>query len=323
MLGKKLLRQSQNSVFGIFIAFIVLCIILSILSPHFLNVNNLLNVVVQISINFTIAVGMTFVILKGGIDLSVGSNVALVGLFMAIFMKNLEMPVFLSISIALVIASLFGLINGVLITVVKLPPFIATLGMMSVLRGIAFTVTGGQPVFLLPEAMRAITGRIYNIPVYILLIMGTLFAVAAYVLKYTRFGRQLYAIGGNEVCAHLSGIRVKTVKCSAYVISGLCCGIASVLLTSRLDSAVPVAADGAELNAIAAVVIGGVSMRGGEGSLIGTLIGSLIIGVVANGMNLLNVAQGAQRTMMGVIIIVAVSIDVMRRHFSAKRAAMA
>ena len=323
MIGKKLLKQSQNSVFGIFIAFVVICIILSILSPHFLNVNNLLNVVVQISINFTIAVGMTFVILKGGIDLSVGSNVALVGLFMALFMNNVQMPVLPSILISLVIASFFGLINGLLVTVVKLPPFIATLGMMSVLRGIAFTITGGQPIFLLPEPFRAITGRIYNIPVYTLLVMAVLFAIAAYVLKYTRYGRQLYAIGGNEVCAHLSGIRVKTVKCSAYVISGLCCGIASVLLTSRLDSAVPVAADGAELNAIAAVVIGGVSMRGGEGSLIGTLIGSLIIGVVANGMNLLNVPQGAQRTMMGVIIIAAVSIDVLRRHFSAKRAALA
>jgi ribose transport system permease protein len=256
---------------------------------------------------------MSFIILLGGIDLSVGSNTAVCGLILAILMKNVHMSAGWSIIIALICACIIGLVNGFFITIFNLPPFIATLGIMSVARGAAYTITSGQPIYNFPHAFTAITGRVAGIPVVTGLIMIFLFAIGAYVLKYTKYGRYLYAIGGNENCAHLSGINVKMVKCAAYVISGFCCGVAAVLLTSRLDSAVPTNAEGAEMDAIAAVVIGGISMSGGEGKLSGTVIGVLIIGLIANGLNLLNVPQGAQRMVKGIIIVVAVIFDVLRR----------
>jgi len=314
LLNLKRKTQYQSNVMGILGAFLVLCLILTIMSRHFLTPNNLLNVLQQISINFTIAIGMSFIILQGGIDLSVGANTALCGLIIGILIKNMQVSVGLSILLGILCASLVGLVNGLFVTFFNLPPFIATLGLMSIARGAAYTITGGQPIYTFPESFLAITGRIAGIPLITSLIMLFLFAAGAYVLKYTRFGRYLYAIGGNENCAHLSGINVKRIKCIAYVISGFCCGIAAVLLTSRLDSAVPTNAEGAEMDAIAAVVIGGISMRGGEGNLAGTVIGAMIIGVIANGLNLLNVPQGAQRMVKGIIIVAAVIFDVLRRR---------
>ena len=313
LLNLKRKAQYQSNIMGILVAFLVLCVILTIFSRHFLTANNLLNVLQQISFNFTIAIGMSFIILQGGIDLSVGANTAFCGLIIGILIKNMQVGVGLSIVVGLLCASLVGLINGIFVTLFDLPPFIATLGLMSIARGAAYTITGGRPIYTFPESFLAITGRIAGIPLITSLIMLFLFAVGAYVLKYTRYGRYLYAIGGNENCAHLSGINVKMVKCVAYVISGFCCGIAAILLTSRLDSAVPTNAEGAEMDAIAAVVIGGISMRGGEGNLAGTVIGAMIIGVIANGLNLLNVPQGAQRMVKGIIIVAAVVFDVLRR----------
>jgi ribose transport system permease protein len=243
----------------------------------------------------------------------VGSNTAFCGLIIGILIKNVHLSVGLSILTGIICASLIGLVNGLFITIFNLPPFIATLGIMSVARGAAYTITSGQPIYTFPESFLAITGRVAGVPLVTSIIMILLFVMAGYVLKYTRYGRYLYAIGGNENCAHLSGINVKVVKCTAYVISGFCCGIAAVLLTSRLDSAVPTNAEGAEMDAIAAVVIGGISMSGGEGNLSGTVIGALIIGVIANGLNLLNVPQGAQRMVKGIIIVAAVIFDVLRR----------
>jgi ribose transport system permease protein len=311
--------QFQSNVMGILGAFLVLCLILSIASRHFLTSANLLNVLQQISINFTIAIGMSFIILLGGIDLSVGSNTAFCGLIIGLLIKNVHLSVGLSIFIGILCASMIGLVNGFFITIFNLPPFIATLGIMSVARGAAYTITSGQPIYTFPESFLAITGRVAGIPLVTSLVMVLLFAIGAYVLKYTRYGRYLYAIGGNENCAHLSGINVKVIKCTAYVISGFCCGIAAVLLTSRLDSAVPTNAEGAEMDAIAAVVIGGISMSGGEGNLSGTVIGAMIIGVIANGLNLLNVPQGAQRMVKGIIIVAAVIFDVLRRKSAKNR----
>ncbi len=313
------MRMSSNSTtLGITSAFVALCIILAILSRNFLKPVNLLNILQQVSINFTIAIGMTFIILLGCIDLSVGSNVAFTGLVMAIMMKTLLMPVWVAVLTGLVVASTIGLINGFLVTYFDLPPFIATLGTMSIARGAAYTITAGQPIYTFPQNFLVISDRIGGIPLFAILIMIVLFVLGWYVLKYTRLGRYTYAIGGNENCAKLSGISVKTVKTAAFAIIGLCCGVASILLTSRLDSAVPTNADGYEMDAIAAVVIGGTSMSGGEGSLPGTLIGVLIIGVIGNGLNLLSVPQGAQRMVKGLIIVIAVIIDVMRRRSVAK-----
>ena len=309
--GRK--TRPAGGILGILIALMVLCLDLALATNVFLTPSNLLNVLQQISINFVIAVGMTFVIISGGIDLSVGSNIALSGLLMAILMKSYGMNVALTIALCILFSALIGLANGVMIAYLDLPPFIATLGMMSIARGAAYTVTGGQPVYTLPKAFTAISGRVGGIPLYGILIMLAVFVLGWYALRYTRAGRFTYAIGGNESCARLSGINIGRSKCLVYTISGLCCGVAALLLTSRLDSAVPTNAEGQEMDAIAAVVIGGTSMKGGEGSMIGTLIGITIIGVISNGLNLLGVAQGPQKMVKGLIIVVAVIIDVVRR----------
>ena len=313
--GRKKL-SSSNNVLGIVIALLALCLDLAIASPVFLTSSNFLNVFQQISINFVVAVGMTFVIISGGIDLSVGSNIALSGLLMGILMKNYHVPVFVTILVCILFSGVIGLINGMLISFLDLPPFIATLGMMSIVRGAAYTVTAGQPIYTFPTGFTAVSGRVAGIPLWSTLIMLAVILLGWYILKYTRIGRFTYAIGGNESCAKLSGINLKKVKCFVYVVSGLCCGVAALLLSSRLDSAVPTNADGQEMDAIAAVVIGGTSMSGGEGSMIGTLIGILIIGIIANGLNLLGVAQGPQKMVKGMIIVIAVIIDVIRRKAS-------
>ena len=208
--------------------------------------------------------------------------------------------------------------NGVLISGLDLPPFIVTLGMMELARGMSYTVTAGQPIYTLPAGFLAISGRVRGIPLVALLIMIALFVLAYYVLHFTRIGRYVYAVGGNESCARLSGINVKAIKLIVYTFSGFCCGIAALLLTSRLDSAVPTNAEGYEMNAIAAVVIGGTSMSGGEGSLIGTVIGTMLIGVIANGMNLLLIPTGPQRMVTGSIIVIAVIVDVLRKKANSK-----
>jgi len=307
---------SNGSVVGILIALIALCLDLAIASPVFLTVSNFLNVFQQISINFVVAVGMTFVIISGGIDLSVGSNIALSGLLMGILMKNFGVPVWATIVICIVFSGLIGLANGALISYLNLPPFIATLGTMSIVRGAAYTVTAGQPIYTFPTGFTAVASRVGGFPLYTMLILLVVFFLGWYILRYTRVGRFTYAVGGNENCAKLSGINFKNVKCFVYTVSGLCCGVAALLLSSRLDSAVPTNAEGQEMDAIAAVVIGGTSMSGGEGSMIGTLIGILIIGIIANGLNLLGVAQGPQKMVKGAIIVVAVIIDVIRRKAS-------
>ena len=307
---------SSNNVLGIVIALLALCLDLAIATPVFLTPSNFLNVFQQISINFVVAVGMTFVIISGGIDLSVGSNIALSGLLMGILMKNYNVPVFVTILVCILFSGFVGLVNGVLISFLNLPPFIATLGTMSIVRGGAYTVTAGQPIYTFPAGFTAVSGRVAGIPLWSTLIMLVVIVLGWYILRYTRIGRFTYAVGGNENCARLSGINLKKVKCFVYVVSGLCCGVAALLLSSRLDSAVPTNADGQEMDAIAAVVIGGTSMSGGEGSMIGTLIGILIIGIIANGLNLLGVAQGPQKMVKGLIIVVAVIIDVIRRKAS-------
>ncbi len=303
---------SGNNILGILIAFVLLCVILAIASPVFLTVANFWNIFQQVSINFVVAIGMAFVIISGGIDLSIGSSMAIVGLIMAMMMKSGQ-PVWLAMVAGLLLSAVIGYANGAMIAYLGLPPFIATLGMMYIGRGLAYTVSGGQPVYTMPPAFVAISERMFGIPLWSLLIMIGVFLIGWYILKYMRVGRNVFAIGGNEQCAKLSGINLNRMKCFVYTVSGLCCGVAAIVLTSRLDSALPTSAEGQEMNAIAAVVIGGTSMKGGEGSLLGTVIGVLIIGVIANGLNLLGVPQGWQRVVKGLIIVIAVIIDVFRR----------
>ncbi|MBZ4645516.1 MAG: ribose transport system permease protein [Petroclostridium sp.] len=298
--------------FATLIGLALMCIVISILSPVFLTANNLINVVMQSSINAIIAIGLTFVILTGGIDLSVGSIVALAGVIMASSLQAGH-PLPVSLVIALVIGVLCGYINGFLITKGKLPPFIATLGMMSIARGLALVYTNGRPISGFSPAFRWFgTGTFLGIPSQIIMTV-ILYAIAYYILKYTRLGRYTYAIGGNEEATRLSGINVNRYKVVIYSISGLMAAIGSIVLTARLNSAQPIAGINYELDAIAATVIGGTSTVGGEGKITGTLIGALIMGVLRNGLNILNVSSYLQQVIIGAVIVIAVLIDKYRK----------
>ena len=287
---------------------LALVVVLWILTPHFLTVSNLLNVAQQATIIAIIAVGMTFVIITGGIDLSVGSVLAFAGVVMASALQS-GVPLPLALLIGLGVGLLSGVINGLLITIGRLPPFIATLGMMSVARGAALMFTEGRPISGFSEGFRSIaTGEILRIPTPVV-IMIVVYLIAHFVLKRTKLGRYTYAIGGNEEAALLSGINVRLNKTLVYGIAGLLSGLAAILLTARLNSAQPIAGMNYELDAIAATVIGGTSLLGGEGTVSGTLIGALIMAVLRNGLNLLSVSSFFQQVVIGSVIIFAVLID--------------
>lgn len=300
--------------FGTLIGLIVLCGVLSVLTPYFLTVSNLLNIAEQTSINAIVAVGMTFVILSGGIDLSVGSIVALSGVVLGMALRD-QQPVALAIVIALAVGVLCGQINGILIDRGGLPPFIVTLGMMSIARGAALVITEGRPISGFEPAFRALaTARIGFVPAPVLL-MAAVYLVAHLVLTRTVFGRYVYAIGGNEEATRLSGVRIHLHKPAIYAVSGLMSAVAATILTARLNSAQPIAGMMYELDAIAATVIGGTSLMGGEGSLGGTLVGALIMGVLRNGLNLLGVSSFLQQIVIGGVIVGAVLVDtVLKRH---------
>jgi ribose transport system permease protein len=286
----------------------VLCVVLWALTPHFLTVSNLLNVAEQAAIIAIVATGMTFVIITGGIDLSVGSVLAFAGVVMASTL-HAEVPVPVALAVALGTGLCCGLVNGALITVGRLPPFIATLGMMSVARGTALMFTEGRPVSGFSGGFRSLaTGELLGIPVSVIIMVGV-YVVAHFVLTRTKLGRYTYAIGGNEEAALLSGVNVKLYKAAVYGISGMLSGLAAVLLTARLNSAQPIAGMMYELDAIAATVIGGTSLLGGEGTVVGTLIGALIMAVLRNGLNLLGVSSFIQQVVIGSVIIAAVLID--------------
>ncbi len=296
------------------IGLVILSIILSFASPYFLDYRNLINLARQISLYAIIASGMTFVILTGGIDLSVGSIVAVTGTFIAGFIKG-GIPVWLAILMGIGIGVLFGLFNGLIISNTRIPAIIVTLAVMSVGRGIALLYSNGYPISGLPNSFKEI-GRGYigplPIPIYVMVII---YILAYITLNKTRFGRHVYALGGNEETVRLSGINVRRLKMKVYVISGLMAAISGLLLTSRLGSGQPLAGDGWELDAIAAVVVGGTDIAGGRGTIIGTIIGAFIIGVLNNGLNLLNVSPYLQLVVKGFVIIGAVFVRAgMVRH---------
>jgi ribose transport system permease protein len=293
---------------GTFAGLIGLCLLLWAATPHFLTVSNLLNVLEQTAINAIVAAGMTFVIISGGIDLSVGSVLAIAGIALG---QALEagVPAPAAIALALAVGVACGLVNGMLVSFGRLPPFIATLGMMSVARGGALMLAEGRPISGFSEGFRALaTERLLMVPAPVA-ITALVYVVAHFVLAYTVFGRATYAIGGNEEAARLSGVRVRFHKTAIYGVAGLMSATAAVILTARLNSAQPTAGTMYELDAIAATVIGGTSLLGGEGSLMGALVGALIMGVLRNGLNLLNVSSFFQQVVIGAVIIGAVLID--------------
>lgn len=295
--------------YWIYIAFAFLFVILSVASPSFLTVDNMLNVLRQVSINGIIAVGMTFVIITGGIDLSVGSILALSGVIACSLAHPDTYPVFVAVGAGLLVGLLCGVINGTIIAYGKVAPFIVTLGMLTIARGATLVFTGGRPVINLSDAYNNIGGGYIQgipVPIYVLIFV---ILIGMFLLNFTRFGRHVYAVGGNELAARVSGLNPARVKIAVYAISGLLSGLAGIILSSRVMAGSPVAGEGYELDAIAAVVIGGSSLAGGVGKIGGTVIGALIIGFMNNGLDLLNVSSYYQQIVKGLIIIAAVLLD--------------
>ena len=305
---KKQFKENQN--LGTIVALVILIVFVSVLNPAFLQVNNLLNLMRQLIINGFIALGMTFVILTGGIDLSVGSTLALTS---AIFAGLLQggMPTILAILIALGLGLILGLVNGILITKGKLAPFIVTLATMTIFRGLTLVYMDGRPIAG-PKDDFAFQflgkGQFFGIPFQVILFIIA-YLILWILLTKTSYGRKIYAVGGNEKASFISGIKIDKVKILVYVISALMAVLSGLVLTSRLNSAQPTAGSAYEMDAIAAVVLGGTSMTGGSGSLTGTLIGILILGVLNNGLNLLGVSSFYQQIVKGVVILIAVLID--------------
>jgi len=309
----------QVAKFQSLIALFVLCLGISLLSDKFLTVTNGWNVLRQISVNICIATGMTLVILTAGIDLSVGSVLALCGAITASLLKDgIEIPaqnLFIGFTllggvvVGILLGSLLGFFNGWTITKFKVPPFVATLAMLTIARGLTMLWTGGHPVSNLGENFAYIgTGWFLGIPLPVW-ISGVIVLMTVFLTQKTRFGRYIYAIGGNESAARLSGIKINKVKMAVYAISGALAAVGGIIVTSRLDSAQPNAGVTYELDAIAAVVIGGTSLSGGRGSVWGTVLGAIIIGVLNNGLVLLNVSPFWQQVVKGLVILVAVIID--------------
>ncbi len=309
----KLLKSSTQSFMqkiGPFIGLLLIVAVISIMSPNFLTLHNLLNVLRQVSINALIAFGMTFVILTGGIDLSVGSILALTGAVTASFMAG-GMDPLLAMFLGLLLGAILGAINGIIIAKGHVAPFIATLATMTIYRGLTLVYTEGKPISGLGDSLSfQLLGKGYllGIPVPVVTMIFA-FAVLYFILKKTTFGRRVYAVGGNEEAARLSGISVDRIKIYVYSLTGALAALAALILTSRLNSAQPTAGSMFELDAIAAVVLGGTSLTGGRGWIVGTVIGALIIGVLNNGLNLIGVSSFFQQVVKGAVILIAVLLD--------------
>jgi ribose transport system permease protein len=315
-------RRAMFARFQSLLALAVMVLVLAVMSDRFLSLDNGWNILRQISVNLCLSIGMTLVILTGGIDLSVGAILALAGAVAAGLLKQgIALPAFgvrLDVTISgailagVVVGAVLGLGNGLAITRLRLPPFVATLGMLSIGRGLTLLWTKGFPITGLGDGFGAIgTGVLLGVPmpVWIVALLVVVFVV---VTKRTRFGRHIYAIGGSERAALLTGLRVDRIKVAVYTLGGALAGVAGLIVTARLDSAQPNAGISYELDSIAAVVIGGTSLAGGRGSVLGTVLGCLIIGVLNNGLFLLNVSPFWQQVIKGAVIIVAVALDRMK-----------
>lgn len=309
-------RSNPSKDFGSFlldkgiaiIGVILLFVIMSIVSSDFLTVDNLLNVSRQSAVLCIMAVGMTFIIITGGIDLSAGSQIAVSGVIVATLITA-GVPLPLAIVLTIISGSLIGFFMGLIISTQKIPPFIVTLAMLTILSGVAFVITQGSPVIVTDEAFKFL-GRGYIGPIPVPIILLVIVAVAGYLLlAKTKFGRYVYAIGDNEEAARLCGINVKKVKIGVYMLGASIMSLAGILLASRLSTGSPNAGTGSELDAIAAVVLGGTNLFGGEGKITGTLMGVAIISILNNGLNLLNVSSYHQLIIKGAVILLAVWLN--------------
>ncbi|MEW6202888.1 MAG: ABC transporter permease [bacterium] len=306
------MTKHLSGIVGPLIGLLVICLALTILSENFLTFSNISNVVKQVSVNAILASGATLVILSGGIDLSVGSLLALAGAVAAFVLLKAGIPA--GIAAGLLIGITAGVFNGLIIAYGRVAPFIVTLGTMTILRSLTLVFTGGKPISNYPDSFLKIgEGELLHLPVPVLIAIGVL-VLCHVLLRTTRFGRYIYAIGGNEEAARLSGINVRFQKMMVYMTAGLLASVGAIVFIARLDSAQPQAGIGFELDAIAAVVIGGTSLSGGQGGIPGTVLGALIMGVLRNGLNLLEVSAFWQQAFIGAVIIAAVLADQLRKR---------
>lgn len=313
-------KQRKNStLLGPILAVILLSIVLSIVTSKFLSVNNLLNIMRQTSVNALVAFGMLFVLLTGGIDLSQGSIVGFsMGIITWLYLNGIENSA-LMIVLPILVGTFCGLVNGLMFTKLHLPhPFVSTLGMMQVLRGVTLIITQAKPVSGFSKAVLWTgSASLFRIPICFLLVIVIVVIVSVFLNK-TPMGRQIYSVGGNLEAARLAGIKVDMTLTTTYALSGLMCGLAAIVLVGRVGSTYPLAGEGYEMDAVAACVIGGASFSGGKGTVGGTLVGALIIAVVNNGLNLLGASQDVQKVVLGIVIILAVLVDVTRTRRSEK-----
>lgn len=295
--------------FILLVVLLVLGTIFSLLTDTFLTIPNILNVLLQISIIAILGFGVTIIIISAGIDLSLGSVMALVGMGTAAILTSSNPSIFFAILGGLLIGGIVGFINGITVAYIHLPAFIATLAMMSIARGVALVVTNAIPIYNLPESFLFLgSGFLWGIPTPIYVMIG-LYFILDFILRKTKFGRYIYAIGGNEEATRLSGINIKRYKLLVFVVGGICTGVAGILFTARLGSGQPTAGVGYELDAITAAILGGTNLFGGSGNLIGTLIGAFVMGVINNGQALLNISSYVQNIVRGIIVILAVGIS--------------
>ena len=302
-------RKISLQAVGIYIAAVALFLVLGLLNSQFLTPGNLRDVAVSASVNAIIGIGLTFVIITGGIDLSVGAIASFVGIVSANFMVNSGLSPVLALIAGIAVGAGCGVVNGLLITGLKLPPFIATLGTMSVFQGLAYVVTDGKPVYNVPTGfVLLLNSYVAGIPVVVVLV--AVVAVAAWLLlRKTVFGQNVIATGGSEETAWLSGIRVSRVKLTVYALSGGLAGLGGLVIVARINAAQPTAGTPYLLTAIAAAVIGGANLMGGEGRIAGTLVGALILGALTNGLVLLNVPSFYEQIVTGLVVLIAVSLD--------------
>jgi inositol transport system permease protein len=301
---------SRASKYGLYVAFVLIFIVLAIANPNFISKMNLINILKQGSITAVVATGATFVLILGGLDLSIGSVVAFAGVCSAFFGMPDEYPLIVPILVSISAGAACGLLNGIIIAKGKVPAFIATLGTMTALRGMALMVTDAKPIFGLSKGYIFLgSGKVFGIPMLIIAMLVVM-VIAYIILDKTRFGRRIYAIGGNETAAYVSGVNVVKIKVFVYILAGALSGFTGMLFAGRIQSGTPVMAQGLELDAIAAAVIGGVSTTGGIGRAYGAVVGALLLTMVNNGLDLLGVSTYLQQVVMGTIIILSVYFDV-------------
>lgn len=326
LVGKKsLFRSDAIQRVLAFAALIVLFVVFSLASPNFFQFDNIVGILIATAVNGVLALGVTFVIITGGIDLSVGTVMTFAAVMTGVLITSWGLPIAVGVLGGLAAGALAGFVNGTVIAKLKVPPFIATLGMFYITKGLALVISGLKPIYFNDTpafrtlAMGSVLGAIwpgFNIPNAVLVLFGAAI-IASLVLTRTVLGRYTFALGSNEEATRLSGVNVDSWKIAIYTLSGIFAGLGGVLIASRLNSAQPALGAGYELDAIAAAVIGGTSLSGGEGTIMGTIIGAFIISTLTNGLRILSVPQEWQTVITGTIVILAVYLDIIRRRQSA------